>query len=341
MAFKIVTFGEIMLRLTPPGYERLMQARNLEMIYGGAEANVAVSLARFGIESRYVTKLPKNPLGDGALDELRRYGVDTSFIVRGGDRLGVYYMERGASLRGSDVIYDRAGSAIANAVSSDFNWDEIFAGAGWFHFTGITPALGGELFDITMEACKVAKARGITISCDINFRTKLWDAKTAGESLGKLLEYVDVCIVNEEHAGELFGIYAPGKEKDRDAFNRDMALYVSEELKERFDLQKVAITYRRTISANENIWWATLYDGGDVYISPKYRIEIIDRVGSGDAFAAGLIYGLIDSEKPQFAVEFGAACCALKHTIEGDFNHVYVDEVKKLMDGNGGGRVSR
>lgn len=341
MADRVVTFGEIMLRLTPPGYQRLIQARSLDMVYGGAEANVAVALARFGVDAAYVTKLPKNSLGDAVIEELRRYGVDTSHIARGGERLGTYYLERGAGVRGSEVLYDRANSAIACAGASDFDWGEIFAGANWFHFTGITPALSEGVLDATVNACKKARELNMTISCDINFRSKLWDTKTAGEKLGELLKYVDICIVNEEHAAMLFGIQAPGKEIDRDAFDKEGATYVSRALIDRFQLKKVAVTYRRTISANENRWWATLYDGQDIYLSRQYHLDIVDRVGSGDAFAGGLIYGLLKGEDPQFVVDFGAACCVFKHTVEGDFNQAYKEEIMQLIGGDGRGRVNR
>lgn len=338
---RVVTFGEIMLRLTPPGYQRLIQARSLEMTYGGAEANVAVALARFGLDVSYVTRLPQNPLGDAVIEELRRYGVDTSYIVRGGERLGTYYLERGAGVRGSEVLYDRTGSAIASAGAKDFDWESIFYGADWFHFTGITPALSEEVLGATTEACKTAKELGVTISCDINFRSKLWDPEAAGKKLGELLQYVDICIVNEEHAAMLFGIQAPGKEIHRDAFSREGSLYVSSELMDKYKLRKVAITYRRTIAANENRWWATLYDGTDIYLSREYHLDIVDRVGSGDAFSGGLIYALLEDEDCQFAVEFGAASCALKHTVEGDFSQAYREEIIELMGGHTKGAVNR
>ncbi len=341
MSNRVVSFGEIMLRLTPPGYERLAQANSLEVTYGGAEANVAVALARLGMDVSYVTKLPKNPLGDRALQELRSHGVDINHVVRGGERLGVYYLERGASIRGSHVLYDRANSAIANASHLEFDWEKIFKDANWFHFTGITPALSDELFNATLAACKIGKEKGLVVSCDVNFRTKLWDRKTASTKLGELLKYVDVCIINEEHAGELFGIRPHSKEIDRDAFNSDIGTYISRGMMEKFPLKKVAITYRRTISANVNRWWATLYDGENIHISKEYLLDIIDRIGSGDAFAGGLIYALLCNRDLQFAVDFGAACCALKHTIEGDFNHVGVGEVIELLESDRQGQVAR
>ncbi|MFU0799379.1 MAG: sugar kinase [Xylanivirga thermophila] len=339
MKGNIVTFGEIMLRLTPPGYQRLEQARTLEMQFGGAEANVAASLARWGENASFITKLPPTPIAQGAIDHLRSIGVCTDDIVLGGDRMGLYFLERGAAMRSSDVVYDRANSSIAGAKQEDFNWREIFKDASWFHFTGITPALSDNTLGITMDACKMAKEMGITVSCDVNYRSKLWDKAIAGEVLSKLLRYVDVCIINEQHAKELFNITSPYSMED--GFDERSVEDIGSKIMERFGCQKVAITYRRTVSALDTIWWSALYDGARVYISPRYSIHVVDRVGSGDAFAAGLIYGLANGMEDAYALNFGGASCALKHTIEGDINWVSVEEIEKLMSGDKSGGVKR
>ncbi len=341
MAKKIVTFGEIMLRLAPEGYYRFVQAETLGATYGGGEANVAVSLANFGMDARFVTKLPTHEIGQAAVNSLRRYGVDTSFITRGGDRVGIYYLEKGASQRPSKVIYDRAGSAIATASPADFDWKAIFDGVDWFHFTGITPALNDTVADICLEACKAAKEAGATISCDLNYRGKLWSKEKAGQVMAKLCEYVDVCIANEEDAADVFGIKAANTDVTKGAVNHEGYKDVAKQLADRFGFSKVAITLRESISANDNNWSAMLYDGSDYYFSKKYSMHIVDRVGGGDSFGGGLIYALLNGYTSQGAIEFAVAASCLKHSVEGDFNMVSVDEVTKLAGGDGSGRVQR
>ena len=338
---RVVTFGEIMLRLAPEGYTRFVQAESYGATYGGGEANVAVSLANFGLDSRFVTKLPAHEIGQAGVNALRRYGVDTSHITRGGKRVGIYFLEKGASQRPSKVIYDREGSAIAKAQKEDFDWDQIFEGADWFHFTGITPALGDEVAEICLEACKKAKEKGITVSCDLNYRNKLWSKEKAGKVMGELCSYVDVCIANEEDAGDVFGIKASDTDVTTGKVNREGYKEVAKELAERFGFQKVAITLRESLSANDNNWAAMLYTGGEYYFSKKYTMHIVDRVGGGDSFGAGLIYGCLNEMSAQEIIEFAVAASCLKHSIEGDFNQVSVEEVKKLAGGDGSGRVQR
>ncbi len=330
-----------MLRLAPEGYYRFVQATNYGATYGGGEANVAISLAGFGMDAAFVTKLPKHEIGQAGVNVLRQFGVDTSKIIRGGNRVGIYFLEKGASQRPSKVIYDRAGSSIAMASAEDFNWDEIFADAEWFHFTGITPALGDNLAAICLEACKKAKERNITISCDLNYRSKLWSKEKAGQVMDALCRYVDICIANEEDAGNVFGIKAAHTNVIKGEVNQEGYQEVARQLTERFGFKSVAITLRESISANDNNWAAMLYTGGAYYFSKKYAVRIVDRVGGGDSFASGLIYTSIQGYDPQAAVEFAAAASCLKHTIEGDFNQVSIDEVMKLAGGDSSGRVQR
>ncbi len=338
---KIVTFGEIMLRLAPAGYGRFVQADSFEAVYGGGEANVAVSLANYGMDVEYVTRLPKHEIGQAAVNSLRRFGVDTGSIVRGGDRVGIYFIEKGASQRPSKVIYDRAHSSVAEASQSDFDWNGIFDNAQWFHFTGITPALGDNVAAICLDACKAAKERGITISCDLNYRKNLWSREKACQVMSELMKYVDVCIANEEDAGDVFGIWAENSNISGGKLSNEGYKSVAKKLADRFGFSKVAITLRSSISANDNNWAAMLYDGVDFNFSKTYVIHIVDRVGGGDSFGAGLIYSLISGNKPQQALEFAVAASCLKHTIEGDFNLVSADEVNKLAGGDGTGRVQR
>jgi len=338
---KVITFGEIMLRLAPEGYYRFVQANSYGAIYGGGEANVAVSLAGFGIDAAFVTKLPKHEIGQGAVNSLRKFGVDTSLIVRGGDRVGIYFLEKGASQRPSKVIYDRAHSAIATAVESDFDWDKIFKDANWFHFTGITPALSDNAASICMAACKAARLKGITVSCDINYRANLWTREKARDVMGKLMESVDICIANEEDAADVFGIKASGSDVTAGKISHDGYKEVAAALIKKFSFKQAAITLRESISANDNIWGAMLYTGKDFYFSKKYAIHIVDRVGGGDSFGAGLIYANLQGMPAEEGLEFAVAASCLKHTIEGDINYVSVDEVKKLAAGNASGRVQR
>lgn len=341
MAKKVITFGEIMLRLAPEGYYRFVQAESYGATYGGGEANVAVSLANYGFDAKFVTKLPKHEIGQGAVNSLRKYGVDTSFIARGGERVGIYFLEKGASQRPSKVIYDRAGSSIATATTTDFNWKEIFEGVEWFHFTGITPALNDEVAGICLEACKAAKEAGITISCDLNYRNKLWTKEKAGQVMAVLCQYVDVCIANEEDAADVFGIHAANTDVTTGTVNHEGYKDVAKQLADRFQFSKVAITLRESLSANDNNWSAMLYDGNDFFFSKKYKMHIVDRVGGGDSFGGGLICASLLGYEPQETIEFAVAASCLKHSIEGDFNMVSVDEVKKLAGGDASGRVQR
>jgi len=330
-----------MLRLNPAGYTRFVQANAFEASYGGGEANVAVSLANYGMDAAFVSKVPSHEIGQAAVNELRKFGVDTKYIARGGDRLGIYYIETGASQRASKVIYDRAGSSIAKATAADFDWAKIFDGADWFHFTGITPALGGEMPAICLEACKAAKANGLTVSCDLNYRKKLWTNKEAEETMSKLMPYVDVCIANEEDAKDVFGIAAEGTDLTGGKLNHDGYISVARQLTEKFGFKKVAITLRGSISASDNEWGAMLYSEGDVCFSPKYKVHIVDRVGGGDSFGGGLIYSILSGFDNQKAINFAVAASCLKHSIPFDFNLVSVAEVETLAGGNASGRVQR
>lgn len=337
----IVTLGEIMLRLSTEGHRRFVQADSFEACYGGGEANVAISLANFGLKSRYLTKLPDNSLGDSALNSLRRYGVLTDHIARGGSRLGIYFLESGASMRPSRVIYDRAGSAISEAVPADFNFEKIFTDAAWFHISGITPAISPQAAELTEAALKAAKKQGLTVSMDLNFRKKLWTTERAHEVMTKLMSYVDVAIGNEEDYDKVLGINAAGTDVERAALSTSSYRDVLKEALESYGLKYAAVTLRESFSASQNGWSALLYDGSDFYLSQRYDITIVDRVGGGDAFAAGLIYGLIEGKTTRQSLEFAVAASALKHTIPGDFNQVTVTEVENLMTGGGSGRVQR
>ena len=338
---KVVTFGELMLRLAPNGYYRFFQDDQLQATFGGGEANVAVSLANYGVDASFVTKLPTHAIGQAAVNSLRKYGVDTSKIVRGGDRVGIYFLEKGASQRGSVCIYDRAHSAIQEAAPSDFDWDAIFDGVDWFHFTGITPALGQNLVEICRQACKAAKAHGVKISCDLNYRGKLWTREEARAAMTDLCQYVDVCISNEEDAKDVFGIEAENTDIYGGKLNKEGYKSVAKQLADKFGFEKVAITLRTSISASDNDWAAMLYDGENYCFSKEYHLHIVDRVGGGDSFGGGLIYALLSGKDTQAAVEFAVAASALKHSIEGDYNLVTVSEVEKLAGGDGSGRVRR
>lgn len=338
---KVVTFGEIMMRLNPEGYLRLVQADTFEVSFAGGEANSAVTLACYGADAEFVTKVPAHEVGQSVINNLRRYGVETRHIVRGGPRLGVFFVEKGASQRPSKVIYDRTGSSIALATMADFDWDEIFLGASWFHFTGITPALGGELPAICLKACQTARGKGIIVSCDLNFRKKLWTSQEANRVMSELMPYVDVCIANEEDAADVFGIVAEGSDVDSGKLNADAYVSVAKQLTERFKFKMVAITLRESISASDNGWGGLLYVDGDVYFSSKYRIHIVDRVGGGDSFGGSLIFALLNGYDPQKAIQFAIAGSCLKHTIEHDYNLVSLQEVEALAAGNVTGRVQR
>lgn len=341
--FKIVTFGELMIRLQPYNYERFVQANCLSFTFGGGEANVAVSLANYGANATFVTKLPSHAIGQCAVNSLRRYGVYTDKITRGGSRVGIYFNEKGASQRGSLCIYDREHSAIAEATVDDFDWDDIFDGADWFHFTGITPALGSNLAEICKRACIAAKKHGVKISCDLNYRQKLWSRAEASEAMSELCKYVDLCIANEEDAKDVFGIESVATDVYAGEINREGYKSVAKQLAERFDLEKVAITLRESYSASDNGWSAMLYDvdSNACIFSKKHELRIVDRVGGGDSFSAGLIFALLSKKNLKDSIEFAVAASALKHSIEGDYNMVTYEEVQKLVEGDGSGRIQR
>lgn len=344
MPKKVVTFGEIMMRLSPPGFLRFTQARSFDVLYGGGEANVAVSLANFGIPVDYVTRLPDNDLGDACIQFLRQYGVGVDKIVRGGERLGIYFLEMGAVQRGSKVIYDRAHSALATIERGMIDWKRVFADADWFHWTGITPAVSAGAADVCLEALQVAREMGLTISCDLNYRKNLWKwGRKAGEVMPELVAYCDIAVGNEEDADKVFGIRAPGTDVIAGKVEADKYRYVCEELARRFpNLKIIAITLRGSISASHNTWSGVLWQSGEFYVAPLYDItHIVDRVGSGDAFVGGLIYGLRTYGDVQKALHFAVAASCLKHSVFGDFNMVTVDEVERLMAGEASGRVSR
>ncbi len=338
---KIVTFGEIMLRLAPEGYMRFFQSDRMNATFGGAEANVAVSLAGFGLESSFVTKLPKGPIGEGAVSALRYFGVDTQNIARGGERVGIYYMEKGASQRPSLCIYDRKHSAISECSPEDFDWDAILSDACWFHFTGITPALSDSVNEALLNALKTAKKLGITVSCDINYRSKLWSREKASSVMTELMNYVDICISNEEDAHDVFGISAGSSDASKGILSEEGYKDVAKKLADKFGFKYVAITMRTSKSANDNDWQALLYDGESFSLSNRYPIHIVDRVGGGDSFAAGLIYALISGKDSKEAIDFATCASCLKQTIEGDFNRVTAAEVEKLVKGDSTGRVKR
>lgn len=344
MADKVVTFGEIMMRLSPPGMLRFAQARSFDVVYGGGEANVAVSLANYGVPVEYVTRLPDNEIGRACLRFIRENGVGVKHIVWGGERLGIYFLEMGAVMRGSQVVYDRAHSSIATIQPGMIPWEQVFADATWFHWTGITPAISQGAAEVCLEAVRAAKAAGLTVSCDLNYRSKLWKwGKKAGEVMAELVPYCDVAIGNEEDAAQVFGIHAP--DTDVTSGQVDAAKYrsVCEALHERFpNLKTIAITLRGSLSASHNTWSGILWDEGHVYVAPTYDItHMVDRVGGGDSFMGGLIYGLLTYTDKQNALNFAVAASAFKHTIFGDFNMVTVSEVEKLMGGDLSGRVSR
>lgn len=344
---KIITFGEIMLRLSTPGYLRFGQAKQFDATYGGGEANVAVSLANYGMDAKFVTRLPENDIAKACLKDLRSYGVDTSSIVYGGDRLGIYFLETGAVARPSKVVYDRANSSIATIKPGDIDWKKVLEGADWFHWTGITPALSQGAADVCLEAIKAANAMGITVSCDLNYRKNLWKyGKKASEVMPALVEGCDVILGNEEDADKVFGIKPEGFDVTSTGGQIDQRRFqsVGEQLMKRFPrAKKVIITLRGSINANHNTWGGVLWDGKTLYQSPRYDItHIVDRVGGGDSFMGGLIYGLLTyTGDDQKALNFAVAASCLKHTIFGDYNQVTVAEVENLMNGDASGRVSR
>ncbi len=339
---KVITFGEIMLRLSPEGTDRFVQSESFRIIPGGGEANVAVSLANYGHDACFVTKLPSHEIGQIAVNALRRYGVDTRYITRGGDRVGIYYCETGASMRPSKVIYDRAHSAIAEASAEDFDFDAIMEGASWFHWSGITPAISDKAAELTRLACEAAKRHGVTVSVDLNFRKKLWTSEKAISIMRPLMQYVDVCIGNEEDAELCLG-FKPDADVEGGETNAAGYEGIFKQMKEQFGFKYVVSTLRESFSATHNGWKALIYDGNEFYQSKRYDINpIIDRVGGGDSFSGGLIHGMLKYPGDQAsALEFAVAASALKHTINGDFNQVSEAEVLALAGGSANGRVQR
>lgn len=343
MKQRVVTFGEIMLRLKSPGFERLFQSPLLEATFGGGEANVAVSLANFGLDAAFATVLPKNEIGDACVAELRRFGVDTALIARGSGRMGIYYLENGANQRGSKVVYDRAHSAIALAKPGAFDWSKAFAGATWFHITGITPAISQSAADLSLEAVQAARRAGLTVSCDFNYRGKLWKyGKTAPEVMGELVKHVDVGIANEEDCQKSLGIKV-AVDVSKGKLESDLYQALTDKVLQTFpNLKMIAVTLRESHGADHNGWSACLNDRKQFLLSRKYDItDIVDRVGGGDAFAGGLIFALANGRKPEDALNFAVAASCLKHAIPGDFNRVTAEEVDKLSGGDASGRVQR
>ena len=341
---KVVTMGEIMLRLSTPGNQKYIQATQFDINYGGGEANVAVSLANYGHEAEFVTKVPQNPIGECAVAALRKYGVETKNIARGGDRLGIYFLETGAAMRASNVTYDRANSSIATATADDFDFDKIFDGADWFHFTGITPAISDMAAEVTEAACKAAKAHGVTVSCDLNFRKKLWSSEKAQKVMSNLMQYVDVCIGNEEDADKVLGFKPANTDVTSGELNLAGYEDIFKQMVAKFGFKYVISSLRVSHSASDNGWSACIYSAetDEFYHSREYRISpIVDRVGGGDSFAGGTICGFVDGKNFKEALEFGVAASALKHTIPGDFNLVTRADVDALAGGDGSGRVQR
>ena len=340
---KVITFGEILLRLSAPGYTKLFQKDSLDSSFCGSEANVAVSLSIMGLESAFVTKLPDNDVGHAAINSLRYFGVDTSATVYGNGRMGLYYLEKGASQRPSKVIYDREYSSIAMARRGDFDWDKILDHSDWFHWSGINPALSDELAAICEDACKAAKKKGITVSCDLNYRSKLWRPEKAQSLMNPLMKYVDVCICNEEDAEKVLGIRAKESDVESGVFNSAGYIHTAEMIHRFFGCKYIANTFRKSYSASRNGWSAMLFNAetSESFFSNEYDIQIVDRVGSGDSFAAGLIYAMTQKMKCQDIIEFAAASSCLKHTIEGDYNRTTVADIKALLQSGGNGRVQR
>ena len=338
----IITLGEIMLRLSPSGQNvRFVQADRFDVIYGGGEANVAVSCANYGHHATFVTKLPAHEIGQSAINALRRYGVDTSHIARGGNRIGIYYAETGVSMRPSKVIYDRAGSSISEAKPADFDFDAIMEGADWFHWSGITPTISDSAAELTRLACEAAKRHGVTVSVDLNFRKKLWTSEKAQQVMRPLMQYVDVCIGNEEDAQLCLG-FKPDADVEGGNTDADGYKGIFEQMRREFGFKYVVSTLRESLSASHNGWKAMIFDGNEFYVSKRYDIlPIIDRVGGGDSFSGGLIHGLLTKQSMGEALEFAVAASALKHTINGDFNMVSAEEVEALAGGNANGRIQR
>jgi 2-dehydro-3-deoxygluconokinase len=340
---RVVTFGEIMLRLSPPGFERFLQSPVLGATFGGGEANVAVCLAQFGIESEYLTRLPSHAIGEAAIRALRAEGVRTDRILRGGKRIGIYFAEVGASQRGSAVIYDRAQSAISEMEPDAIDWNTVLKGAAWFHTTGITPALGAKAAEATSRALVAAKALGVPVSVDLNFRKKLWTEAQAQAVMGPLMQHVDVVIANEEDLQSVLGVHVPDTDVTSGQLNIDGFRQAAQQVTRDFGPPTVAVTLRESVSASDNGWSAVLWEGATqtMHHSQRYEVRLVDRIGGGDSFAGGLIYGLVTGRSPEAALRFAVASSALKQSIPGDFNRVTVEEVDKLVAGDGSGRVQR
>lgn len=338
---KVVTLGEIMLRLSTKGFQRIVQAAEFDVVYGGGEANVAVSLANYGHDAYFVSKLPENLVGQAALNSIRRFGVHTDYVKRGGDRVGIYYLETGASMRPSTVVYDRANSAIACAKADEFDFDKIFENADWFHFSGITPAMSVDARELTLKALIAAKKHGVTTSCDLNFRKKMWSSQEAIATMTKLMEYVDVCIGNEEDAEKCLGFKLDNTDVTSGSLDIESYKKIFDQMIKAFNFKYVISSLRESFSASDNGWSALIYDGNEFYRSKRYDVRLVDRVGGGDSFAAGVIHGLVSGMNYKDALEFGVAASALKQTIHGDFNHVSVAEVENLVGGDASGRVQR
>ena len=338
---KVVGFGDFLVRLSPPGYLKFIQADTFDINYTGAEANVLVSLAFMGVDTEFVTRVPDNAIADSGIALMRKYNVGTGHIVKGGERRGVFYLEKGASQRPSRIVYDRKYSGIAMAEPGMFDWDTIFENASNFHITGITPALGPKMPEVSIEAVKKAKEHGVTVSCDLNYRKNMWSPQKAKECMEEILRYVDILIANEEDADKVLGIRAADTDVTTGKLNREGYIDVADQLCKKYGVKEEGITLRKSISASDNEWGALLYSGGQPYFSRTYPIHIVDRVGGGDSFAAGLIYGTVKEFDPQKKIEYAAAASCLKHSIELDFNLSSVAEVELLMNGDASGRVQR
>lgn len=340
---KVLSFGELLLRLAAPGYTKLFQKDSFDATFCGGEANVAVSLANYGVESEFLTALPSNDVGKASLNALKYFGVDVSKVIYRSGRMGLYYLEKGASQRASKIIYDRAYSSIALSNPDEYDWDRIFEGINWFHWTGINPALSDNLVEICEQACRKAKEKGITISCDLNYRNSLWSTEKAQYVMTRLVKYVNVCVANEEDADKVLGIKAKKNNVESGQINKSLYKYVAKEICDKYGCEKVAITLRESISASYNGWSGILYDSNEnkPYFSSHYTMDIIDRVGGGDSFTGALIYKLITCTNYQEVIEFAVAASCLKHSIEGDFNRVTIQEVENLIKNGGNGRVQR
>ncbi len=338
---KVVTFGEVMMRLNPPDHKRLFQADCLEVTYGGSEANVAALLSQLGLEAYFVSRVPDNPVGDAAIKHLIKYGIRTDYVLRGGSRLGIYFLEIGASQRPSKVIYDRKFSSFSEIDPKELDWKEILKDASWFHFSGITPALGENVREALHEALKVARSHGVKISCDLNYRAKLWSVDEARRIMRDLVENLDLLIGNEEDYEKALGVETSGLDLKSGRISREAYLKVAGEVMDRYGVESVAFTLRESISASVNLWSGLLVVGKEAHFSREYEIHVVDRVGAGDSFTASMIYATLKGMNPQERIEFAVAASALKHTIPGDFAILTLEEIEKLVSGSTSGRVER